>query len=193
MAIRRIQGTQNWLSEHNKALKNGYPNKIRHSKWLSEHIKELKNGYPNILGHRKLAIRGNAIPLLVETKASIFDYPQETRALKFGYPQQSLASKFGYPFRKQWHRVLAIHQITLALKIGYPEKTVAMNKTLDYPLWLLQMNAYVSIFNHFYIRESIWSVSIQDFWTTHSSHPALQNPTKLFYIMCSFYKVRLGG
>ena len=57
MAIRRIQGTQNWLSEHNKALKNGYPNRIRHSKmaiwtyqgtekWLSEHIEAFKNGYP---------------------------------------------------------------------------------------------------------------------------------------------------
>ena len=57
MAIRRIQGTQNWLSEYDKALKNGYPNKIGHSKmaigiyqgtqkWLSEHIRASKTGYP---------------------------------------------------------------------------------------------------------------------------------------------------
>ena len=93
--------------------------------------------------------------------------------------------EFWLSTKKHWHSKLAIQK-----------KTVATNKTLDYPLWLLQMNAYVSIFNHFCIRESIWSVSIQDFWTPHSSHPALQNPTKLFYIqyiMCSFYKVRLGG
>ena len=112
-----------WLSEHNKALKNGYPNKKRHSKMAIRTYQSTPKWLSNILGHRKLAIGGNAIPLLVETKASIFDYPQETRALKFGYPQQSLASKFGYPFRKQWHRVLAIHQNILALKIGYPEET----------------------------------------------------------------------
>ena len=160
MAIRRIQGTQNWLSEHNKALKNGYPNKIRHSKmairtyqgtqkWLSEHIRASKTGYPRKCD--TATSRNQGIHFWLSTRNQGTQIWLSTAILGIQIwlsIQKTMASSFGYPPKN------------IGIQNWLSEKTVAMNKTLDYPLWLLQMNAYVSIFNHFCIRESIWSVSI---------------------------------
>ena len=116
MAIRRIQGTQNWLSEHNKALKNGYPNKIRHSKmairtyqgtqkWLSEHIRASKTGYPRKCDtatsrnqgiHFWLSTRNQGTQIWLSTAIlgiQIWLSIQKTMASSFGYPPKNIGTQ----------------------------------------------------------------------------------------------------
>ena len=125
MAIRRIQGTQNWLSEHNKALKNGYPNKIRHSKmairtyqgtqkWLSEHIRSSKTGYPRKCDtatsrnqgiHFLLFTRNQGTQIWLST--AILGIPiwlsiQKTMASSFGYTPKNIGTQNWLSRKKQW-------------------------------------------------------------------------------------------
>ena len=116
MAIQRIQGTQKVLSEYNKALKNGYPNKIRHSKmairtyqgtqkWLSEHIRASKTGYPQKCDtatsrnqgiHFWLSTRNQGTQIWLSTAIlgiQIVLSIQKTMASSSGYPPKNIGTQ----------------------------------------------------------------------------------------------------